>query len=506
MTDVDNNEGCEKEVFCEQAVAFPSEYPVGTDCIFLRNASLGQLSAGEKDEGLRAIPAEIRRLDLSECRLGKDLNFEALEHLTELRALNLEFNNLQKVPANAFKTMSKLKILWLTGNHYHDNDPDYGKLKAASNKIKKLDKDALVGLHNLQVLYLHHNKIKKLDKRVFRDLHKLKVLKLHENPISVELRPSKPIFDPIRETCYQIDIEKDSGEELEQWWIEKKMYLSDDWFPGSPYKKKPPKKMTYPWSNNIIPGAEEDDEETPAEPGAKEASGAPSKEVESEPEAKNESGKEEKQLSGEKDVEQTKKKAEQEALATKKAEEERAAAAKRAEKERATAEKRAEEERAAAAKRAEEERVAATKRVEEERMAAAKRSAAEAAKRSAAEAVSKRSKDEDAASEALKKAEAKKLAARKAKEEAEALLARMAKEEEKADIETEIAKVKAEKLQAAAAEDYAKALELKKKEEELVAKLDALGGPTEEAEPGSATKEAEPAKPSTGAREEYYEL
>mmetsp|Transcript_34763 Transcript_34763/g.77807 ORF Transcript_34763/g.77807 Transcript_34763/m.77807 type:complete len:317 (+) Transcript_34763:48-998(+) len=234
------SDDCAHAVICGRKMKkFPAAYPDGTDCVFLQSPGLGKQSVEAKQKGLQAVPASTKRLDMAESGIGQ-LGSGWLSHLSELRVLNLEFTKLQELEAGAFQGLSKLKVLWVTGNHYtlEDGAAAFKRMDASKNMITTVDKDAFAGLHNLQVLLMHHNNITELDDTTFRDLGKLKVLKIVDNPVAKTLKKSSPVFDPIRKYCYQLDIKRDSGDELEDLWEKTKTYLNDDWFEGPVKKKK----------------------------------------------------------------------------------------------------------------------------------------------------------------------------------------------------------------------------------------------------------------------------
>merc|ERR1712194_441369 len=134
--------------------------------------------------GLRAIPTSVRRLDLNQCGLGHLPEGDALGRLSELRVLNLEFNKLTTLPKDVFHGLSKLKVLWLTGNHYGPQEKEHKKMKALGNNLEAVDREQFKGMAGLQVLLMHHNKLKSLPAGVFSTLKKLKVLKLLDNPFT----------------------------------------------------------------------------------------------------------------------------------------------------------------------------------------------------------------------------------------------------------------------------------------------------------------------------------
>lgn len=211
-------------------------YPSGLDCLFIHSPKLSKLDPSAKEAGLRAIPDSLRRLDLSTCGLGALPEGDALGRLMELRVLNLEFNRLSQIPQVAFHGLTKLKVLWLTGNHYGPDEDDYKKMKKLGNRLEVLDEDQFNGLGNLQVLLVHHNRLKTLPVGIFEDLTKLKVLKLLDNPFTPRLSIDHGAFAELpKEQLYQLDLDDDSGDDLEDYWEGSNTYLSDEYFLGPPF-------------------------------------------------------------------------------------------------------------------------------------------------------------------------------------------------------------------------------------------------------------------------------
>lgn len=226
---------CGHTVVCDNIETFPNwdEYPNKVDCIFLSSSKLGGLSADAKERGLRNLPSTVRRLDLSQCGLGELPAGDALGRLKALRVLNLEFNRLRKLPRDVFHGLDKLKVLWLTGNHYNPDEREYKKMKALGNRLAELDSDQFRGLANLQVLLLHHNRFKALPPGLFDGLDRLKVLKLLDNRFKPEISRSHPAFSKLLHggaspVLYQLDIDDDSGDDLEDHWEQTHTYLSDE--------------------------------------------------------------------------------------------------------------------------------------------------------------------------------------------------------------------------------------------------------------------------------------
>lgn len=220
------------------------DYPQGLDCLYITSQALGKLTGAEKERGLLAIPRSVRRLDLSECRLGAgDLegSFPAvgLAHLPELRVLNLEFNNLRRLPDTAFYGLRKLKVLWLTGNHYQRGEREYKRMAKAANFIEELHPRQFVTLEGLQVLLLHHNALRDLPDDLFAQQAKLRVLKLLDNPFKNPLDRSHPAFRGTSSAhLQQLDLQTDSGDDLEDYWERTRTYLSDSFLPEEPAPRR----------------------------------------------------------------------------------------------------------------------------------------------------------------------------------------------------------------------------------------------------------------------------
>ena len=241
--------GCAVEVHCtQQSSSFPTGYAPETDCLLLSNAKLGALSTAQKTEMFSAMPAGLKSLDLSMSGLGggDGLPAAAFSRFTKLRFLNLEFNSLTSLPANIFHGLGALRTLWLTGNHYHEHEPEYAAKQAAGNNLAgTLDVALFRGLDSLQVLLMHHNKLTALPAGLFADTRMLRVLKLVDNAFEPRLRPSDPVFAtllartvptlplcaadvPSMGGCLQLDLSGDSGDALEDIWDALGIGLADD--------------------------------------------------------------------------------------------------------------------------------------------------------------------------------------------------------------------------------------------------------------------------------------
>ncbi|CAJ1444434.1 unnamed protein product [Effrenium voratum] len=231
---------CGLTATCRKLFSFPKQeqYPEGLDCLFIHSPKLRNLPPDKMEAGLRSIPATVRRLDLSESRLRR---LPGASLPPKLRVLNLEFNELEELPEDAFHGLSKLKVLWLTGNHYQVGEKGYKKMKVAGNRLQELPPRIFQGLSNLQVLLLHHNRMQFLPPGVFDELAKLRVLKLLDNPFASRLSRKHPAFQNLLKTgvLQQLDLEEDSGDSLEDFWEETSSYLSDEFNAGPLPRPRP---------------------------------------------------------------------------------------------------------------------------------------------------------------------------------------------------------------------------------------------------------------------------
>jgi len=243
--------GCAVEVRCEElsgSQRFPTGYAEETQCIGLSIGALATLSAAEKSAMFAAMPAGIKLLDLSMCGLGvrgDGLPPATFGRFTQLRFLNLEFNGLTSLPADAFHGLASLRTLWLTGNHYQRGEPGYEeRQKLGNNLAGTLAAKQFAGLASLQCLLMHHNKLSALPDALFGGTPMLRVLKLVDNAFAAPgLREHDRTFAPLLAraglplceggrpstgACLQLDMDRDSGDALEDIWDGLGISLADD--------------------------------------------------------------------------------------------------------------------------------------------------------------------------------------------------------------------------------------------------------------------------------------
>ncbi|XP_074515266.1 toll-like receptor 8 [Sebastes fasciatus] len=115
------------------------------------------------DEVPFGITSNVTELDLSENHI-KNISADSFSNLLNLTQLNLSWANKNEglhIAANAFKNLTKLHGLKLTGNWLNEIPsnlpPSVEILDLSSNKITLLDNRSLAGLSNVTNLFLSRN-------------------------------------------------------------------------------------------------------------------------------------------------------------------------------------------------------------------------------------------------------------------------------------------------------------------------------------------------------------
>ena len=239
--------GCKVAVRCEARVdSFPRSYAADVDCVNIHNPLLSRLTAEQKQQLFDALPDGLRVLDLSLSGLGAKAGLPAgaFARFGHLRFLNLEFNRLTALPKDAFQgpVARSLRTLWLTGNHWQPHEAGYKLREVLGNKITEVDGSLFKGCEALRVLLMHHNKISSIDDTLFHDMARLRVLKLLDNSfedLSADHAPLARLLDHVgvercavgqasRGECLQLDIDEDSGDDLEDIWDNSAIGIASD--------------------------------------------------------------------------------------------------------------------------------------------------------------------------------------------------------------------------------------------------------------------------------------
>ncbi|XP_055019399.1 toll-like receptor 13 [Boleophthalmus pectinirostris] len=132
--------------------------------------------------------SNLKRVDLS-CNSMTDLTDTSLQMLTQLITLNLDENQLSRIPV-AIRNLTTLKYLFLDSNHISELQcSDFThlslltELSLHNNVISKLDSCFFQTLTNLNILDVSINHLVQLDGAFDGTLHKLKGLDVSRNNI-----------------------------------------------------------------------------------------------------------------------------------------------------------------------------------------------------------------------------------------------------------------------------------------------------------------------------------
>lgn len=95
----------------------------------------------------------------------KELNPNWFQDCPNLYKLSIIYNELTRIPANAFQHLSKTKPI---------------KLRLSANMIQEIDKDALNNVENVEVIRLNGNKISEIPAEIFEN-RTVKILQVNTN-------------------------------------------------------------------------------------------------------------------------------------------------------------------------------------------------------------------------------------------------------------------------------------------------------------------------------------
>ena len=99
------------------------------------------------------------------CSL-KEVRYKNFEHLKDIQAVYLGYNQLSSIPVDTFKDLTRLKFLSLQGNH-----------------LQTLNGYLFQNLLKIQELLLNHNRLHSLPKNIFENLIELKNISISNNQI-----------------------------------------------------------------------------------------------------------------------------------------------------------------------------------------------------------------------------------------------------------------------------------------------------------------------------------
>ncbi|EDV96683.1 peroxidasin [Drosophila grimshawi] len=125
-------------------------------------ASVVQLANGQWvncPSGCTCLPGTVRCIRARLTALPKQLP-------KDIKVLDLRFNRIEELPANAFNELGQLTTLFLD-----------------ENELAYVHENAFKGLSSLRFLYLHKNRLSRLPASVFQQLPRLETLFLEDNDI-----------------------------------------------------------------------------------------------------------------------------------------------------------------------------------------------------------------------------------------------------------------------------------------------------------------------------------
>ncbi|XP_021933013.1 peroxidasin isoform X8 [Zootermopsis nevadensis] len=108
----------------------------------------------------------------------------------ETTILDLRFNKIREIPANAFKNLKHLNTLLLNNNHIirlqngvFNGLKDLRYLYLHFNELVDIEPDTFSNLPSLERLFLHNNKLQRIPVGAFKNLEALKRLRLDSNAL-----------------------------------------------------------------------------------------------------------------------------------------------------------------------------------------------------------------------------------------------------------------------------------------------------------------------------------
>ncbi|XP_036385967.1 leucine-rich repeat-containing protein 19-like [Megalops cyprinoides] len=136
------------------------------------------------------FPSNITKLTLSYNLINiSEANIVTLKNYTKLTDLYLDNNIMTILPGHTFNSLSRLRILSVSGNKISRVEPrafaGLGRLKKldlSQNAIRSLPPGVFANLSSLESLSLQGNSLQSLESDIVTDLVKLKHIDLMDNP------------------------------------------------------------------------------------------------------------------------------------------------------------------------------------------------------------------------------------------------------------------------------------------------------------------------------------
>ncbi|KAF7267876.1 hypothetical protein GWI33_018932 [Rhynchophorus ferrugineus] len=172
----------------------------------LRNLSLAHNNISEIIEGVFREMTELQEINLSHNQI-KQLDIYTFVGLKQLTYIDLSFNQLKQLPENIFSYQSSITYLNIAHNNFTDiyvsnskiskltmnhnqieniiETCDYKYLDVSYNNVTKINANAFKEASNLKELHLQHNSLSNIPSKVFANLVNLTYLDLSYNQFSL---------------------------------------------------------------------------------------------------------------------------------------------------------------------------------------------------------------------------------------------------------------------------------------------------------------------------------
>ncbi|KAI8497012.1 axonoproteinsis [Branchiostoma belcheri] len=138
----------------------------------------------------RNLPRETTKLEVTWNNIRR-IPEDAFSNLTNLELLHLQGNAISNLPYNALQKLPELTFLVLSENHLRDfpwgaikDKVELTQLSLNNNQLSSVPPNALKTLRNLQRLSLEDNQFSTFPTDFFRGLPSLTRLTLHNNPLN----------------------------------------------------------------------------------------------------------------------------------------------------------------------------------------------------------------------------------------------------------------------------------------------------------------------------------
>lgn len=132
----------------------------------------------------------VQKLNISNQKDLRIIEFDALSNLKNLEYLNLGYNCIDSIDIRLFSHLINLRSLNLSGNRLESIEEylfssllNLEHLHLNHNQLASLNPKSFVGLNNLKTLYLNFNKLTSFNFDILNSIRKIEKISLYQNPI-----------------------------------------------------------------------------------------------------------------------------------------------------------------------------------------------------------------------------------------------------------------------------------------------------------------------------------